>query len=253
MPRPGRDGRAKRSRPSMPPSLGRRRCSAISISFGFSRSSRPHLCPWRFFCGAPKADTQRPTDVLMITPRHCSAALLVVISLGGGGCTMGPNYAEPKAVVAAAFTNPTSPDSAVSSKIDVGIDAPTRWWQTFHDPKLDDLVRRAMGGNRDLKLAASRVRQARLQRAVALGGLWPEIDATGGYNRGHGSQNVVLPFGNTSSTSTPSPSSSRSPSIQADAAPADASSPAIPTAGGGSSSRPAGPTNPIGEGGLPGG
>jgi len=69
-----------------------------------------------------------------------------------------------------------------------------QWWTVFHDPMLDSLIARALQNNWDLQIAISRVREARAERAIAAGGLWPEIDATTGYNRGYGSKNVQLPL-----------------------------------------------------------
>jgi len=39
--------------------------------------------------------------------------------------------------------------------------------------------------NLDLKMAEARLRQARASRGVAVGGLWPSVGASGGYQRGH--------------------------------------------------------------------
>jgi len=107
------------------------------------------------------------------------------------------------------------------------------WWRAFGDPELDSLIDRAVCGNRDLALAASRVRMARAQEAVVSGALWPAIDASAGYNRARGSSNVELPFGGTG------------------AAPAT-TAPLAPQSSSGSQPPSAPPLTPLGQGGLPG-
>lgn len=54
------------------------------------------------------------------------------------------------------------------------------WWQAFHDPQLDETVRRALAGNLDLVAAAARVDQARAMARGARAALLPSLDATGG-------------------------------------------------------------------------
>lgn len=191
---------------------------------------------------------------MTITRFFLDSFLLALVALGAG-CTVGPSYEAPKPAMAPAFAETDGKEAALASRPEPGVEAVQRWWLTFHDPELDALVRRAVAGNRDLKIAASRVRQARIQRAIAAGGLWPTVDLTAGYNRGRGSENVDLPFGAGAPAATPSSSaaSGRSPASDraaADVAPAPA--PAAPVGGAGGGNRPAGPTSPLGEGGLPG-
>jgi outer membrane protein, multidrug efflux system len=182
------------------------------------------------------------------------------------GCAVGPNYHKPTPGSPAHFgelgrsgesggPDPFSEEEASPSDL-------ARWWTVFHDPELDSLVERALRNNRDLKVAVSRVREARAERQVAAGALIPEIDATAGFNRSLGSKNVVLPLsalggggalpasGKASSTTSPDPSSAIRPQVAANS-PADTVVPpsAPPSA---SAAPPGGPASPFGEGGLPG-
>ncbi len=179
--------------------------------------------------------------------------LLSAFALLGAACTVGPNYTAPKPALSADFAEAKISAPGQAIQLQPGVEAVGRWWLTFRDPELEDLVQRAIAGNRDLKIAASRVRQARLQRAIALGSVWPSVDVTGGYNRGHGSQNVDLPFGNAASGgAAPATTTTRSASANRQATDVTSSpNPTAPTGDTGAS-RPAGPSNPLGEGGLPG-
>jgi NodT family efflux transporter outer membrane factor (OMF) lipoprotein len=123
-----------------------------------------------------------------------------------------------------------------------------RWWLTFRDPELESLVSRAEDGNRDLGMALSRVRQARIERAIAAAQIGPNVDLDGGYNRGRGSRNVVLPFGGASSSSSPA---GETRSVRGESAGEPGGAPA-PTPGPSEANAPAGPVSPLGEGGLPG-
>jgi outer membrane protein, multidrug efflux system len=51
------------------------------------------------------------------------------------------------------------------------------WWNTFNDPELASLVKRAIDGNLDLQLAVARVNEARAARGVARSELIPSLGA----------------------------------------------------------------------------
>jgi outer membrane protein, multidrug efflux system len=64
------------------------------------------------------------------------------------------------------------------------------WWDSFGDPVLSDLVRRSAHENRDIKIAAQRVRAARAGETVSRSWLFPSIGvgAAGlAYDTGYGS------------------------------------------------------------------
>ncbi|MFW0755304.1 efflux transporter outer membrane subunit [Pseudomonas sp. H11T01] len=63
------------------------------------------------------------------------------------------------------------------------------WWEVYHDPALTDLVRRAARENRDVKIAAERLRAARAGETVSRSWLLPSVgasasgsDRSSGYN-----------------------------------------------------------------------
>ena len=53
-----------------------------------------------------------------------------------------------------------------------------QWWRSFHDAELDSLIERAVRANLDLKIAASRLLEARAARGVARAGLLPSIETS---------------------------------------------------------------------------
>lgn len=169
------------------------------------------------------------------------------------GCTVGPDYHPPRPALPDTFSalHPAPPAPADGSPIP-GASAVEHWWLAFRDPVLNRLVDRAVAGNRDLQLAASRVRQARLQRSVIYAGALPSLDLAAGVNRGRGSENITLPFGGGGGGAAPTAAPERrvdAPSTGSGDTSSSGSSTAPAASTGG---RPAGPTSPLGEGGLPG-
>ncbi|WP_445192281.1 efflux transporter outer membrane subunit [Sphingomonas sp. Tas61C01] len=97
--------------------------------------------------------------------RFVSAALVASLL---AGCTVGPNYAPAEVPVPAAFAGPQPAGASVD---------PAHWWTAFGDPELDRLIAIALKDNPDIAVAASRVRQARLQEIAARATGRPTIDA----------------------------------------------------------------------------
>ena len=87
------------------------------------------------------------------TRRLKPALYAPLILLLSAACSIRAPYVAP-AVAPAEFRN-TDPALLVEQSFD------PRWWQQFEDPVLDDLVRRALEANHDVRIAVARVDQAR--------------------------------------------------------------------------------------------
>ncbi|WP_445145006.1 efflux transporter outer membrane subunit [Dyella sp. Tek66A03] len=59
------------------------------------------------------------------------------------------------------------------------IEPEAAWWETFHDPVLSDLVRRAALENRDIKIATERLRAAHAGQTISRSFLYPSVSASG--------------------------------------------------------------------------
>jgi NodT family efflux transporter outer membrane factor (OMF) lipoprotein len=57
------------------------------------------------------------------------------------------------------------------------------WWKQFHDPELDSLIERAIRGNIDLRIAATRVTQARALEKAQRSSLFPTLSLAGAFGR----------------------------------------------------------------------
>jgi len=85
---------------------------------------------------------------------------------------MAPDYRAPALPVAAHY-----PDVEVSSGLDA---AATDWQDYFTDPRLRQLIAQALENNRDLRVAASRVEQARAAYGIQRADLFPALNASVG-------------------------------------------------------------------------
>lgn len=97
-----------------------------------------------------------------------AATLAASIALVLSGCAA-PVY-HPKVDVPSSFAAADASSIAPEST----------WWDTFHDPVLSDLVRRAAQENRDIKIATERLNAARAGQTVSRSFLYPSISAVGG-------------------------------------------------------------------------
>lgn len=103
--------------------------------------------------------------------------LLIAIAVLAAGCTVGPNYQRPATVVPASFRAPEPlPPSQAASIADV------KWFDVFKDEKLQELIRRALERNYDLREAVTRVEAARANLGITRADQFPTVGAAGNIN-----------------------------------------------------------------------
>src|SRR6185369_9679303 len=100
------------------------------------------------------------------------------VSLLLAGCVAGPTFESPKTPPAERYTTEALPGVAM-----VNGTVPETWWSLFHSPKLDDTVRTALSGNRNLQVAQATLKQANELLGVAKAAKNPEISADAGAGR----------------------------------------------------------------------
>src|SRR5262245_42589069 len=99
-------------------------------------------------------------------------------------CKVGPDYCPPPAPVATDWMYADDPHVQRRQIED--------WWTVFQDPALNSLIERAYQQNLNLRVLGARVLQARAQRAIAVGNLFPQSQqAFGQYSREGLSFNAV--------------------------------------------------------------
>src|SRR5580692_9147814 len=86
-------------------------------------------------------------------------------------CTVGPNYHRPVVQTPAAFHGTNEPQQ--TAQTESFADLP--WWQVFHDPQLQELIRTALKQNFDVQLAIERVTAARSQVGIVRSNQFPQV------------------------------------------------------------------------------
>jgi len=120
--------------------------------------------------------------------KSSTSAIAAALLLAGAvsGCSMAPTYQRPAAPVADAFPADTPPVGAAANAAPASTRsaADTGWRAFFPDSRLQQLIAAALENNRDLRIAALRIEEARgayrIQRADRL----PTVSASLGESRG---------------------------------------------------------------------
>lgn len=99
---------------------------------------------------------------------------------GLAGCMVGPDYREPVPVVSNRWQVERDPATGLKP-----IDPETlkTWWKSFGDAQLDRLMDQALSGNLDMKIALTRIDQARAQRRGTRAELFPQVAASASAGR----------------------------------------------------------------------
>jgi outer membrane protein, multidrug efflux system len=100
-------------------------------------------------------------------------------------CTVGPNYHRPNVQIPTSFR---APSQQAESQTPSFADLP--WWQVFHDPQLQELIRTALKQNYDLQLAVERVNAARAQVGITRSNQFPQVSANPDFTGGKTDQNI---------------------------------------------------------------
>ncbi len=101
------------------------------------------------------------------------------------GFKVGPNYCRPPAPVAEEWTYAADPAVQARHLQD--------WWEVFQDPTLDSLIATAYEQNPNLRVAGTRVLEARAQQAIAVANIFPQSQTlTGSYGRADLNSNMPL-------------------------------------------------------------
>src|SRR5439155_27069203 len=99
------------------------------------------------------------------------------------GCTLGPNYQRPTVPAPEGWRGgQAAPDP--------GSLADLAWWKLFQDDELRRLVPTATEANKDLRIAVTRVDQARAQLGVTRSAQFPVINAAADLTTNRISENV---------------------------------------------------------------
>jgi len=109
---------------------------------------------------------------------------------------MGPNYKRPTVAVPPAYRGiaPDAPAQTESASL-----GDQKWWDVFQDEQLRSLVRTALQQNYDLRIAASRILEARAQLGITRADQFPTVSGGAGITDVRTAQSKFLPAFETSS------------------------------------------------------
>jgi outer membrane protein, multidrug efflux system len=107
-------------------------------------------------------------------------SLCVLLVLLVSGCALGPNYKRPAVDAPVNFRSAITPVEQTSL-------AELPWWQIFNDETLQRLISEALQNNYDLRVAVTRVEQARQIAAQARAQFFPTINYDGAVATGRNS------------------------------------------------------------------
>ncbi len=113
--------------------------------------------------------------------------LAVSVSIFLSGCTVGPDFKQP---VVETLENYRFETQAVETMVNL------KWWELCDDPVLYTIVSMALENNRDLKIAVSRIEQARATLGFTKADQYPKIDIEAGASKGNFSGGTRSPTTN---------------------------------------------------------
>jgi multidrug efflux system outer membrane protein len=117
---------------------------------------------------------------------------LSFLSFITGCAALGPNYQRPPITTPEVYRSQIDGPEAASF-------ADLPWWEVFQDTALKDLIAEAVKNNYDLRIATTRIEQARARAGIAYAEFFPQIGYEGAVGQAHtaGQFFVPVPSGQT--------------------------------------------------------
>src|SRR5258708_39420392 len=106
------------------------------------------------------------------SPAPRTGFLLPLTTILLASCAVGPNFHMPSVALPEAFR-----DEPSAASINSLADLP--WWSVFKDQTLQNLIQTALTNNYDLRIAISRVEQARCLQRQAQSAFLPQVGYVG--------------------------------------------------------------------------
>jgi outer membrane protein, multidrug efflux system len=103
---------------------------------------------------------------------YSAAVIVLLLVVFLPGCLVGPNYSRPKVTAPPAFRGAEGAAQQVSF-------ADLPWWEVFKDQTLQGLIKTSLASNYDVRIAVTRIEQARQIAAQARAQFFPTLDYQG--------------------------------------------------------------------------
>ena len=108
--------------------------------------------------------------------RAYNVIFTAVLLAAAAGCTVGPKYKRPAYPTPPAFRG--ADDAAVISDAQGSL-GDEQWAQVFREPELQDLIRKALSNNYDLRIAAQRILEQQAQVQITRSQQFPTLSVGG--------------------------------------------------------------------------
>jgi multidrug efflux system outer membrane protein len=108
--------------------------------------------------------------------RAYAVIFTAVLLAAAAGCTVGPKYKQPAYPTPPAFRG--ADDAAVISDAQGSL-GDQQWAQVFREPELQDLIRKALTNNYDLRIAAQRILEQQAQVQITRSQQFPSLSVGG--------------------------------------------------------------------------
>lgn len=113
----------------------------------------------------------------MINMSHFPRLILLAAAVGIlSGCTVGPNYARPKYPAPPAFRGADDASITSDAKPSLGDE---QWASVYREPELQDLIRKALANNYDVRIAAQRILEQQAQVRITRSQQFPSVTVGG--------------------------------------------------------------------------
>jgi multidrug efflux system outer membrane protein len=117
----------------------------------------------------------------------CYLAIGAAAALVLSACKVGPNYHRPVVQTPTAFHDASE---SQQTGVQTSSFADLPWWEVFHDPQLQELIRTALKQNYDLQLAVERVDAARAQVGIVRSNQFPQVSVNPDFSGGKTAENT---------------------------------------------------------------
>jgi outer membrane protein, multidrug efflux system len=103
-----------------------------------------------------------------------SLVAVSLVMLLTSGCAVGPNYKRPRVDVPGTYRGAVPQEAPQPAAESLG---DQKWWEVFQDKQLQDLIHTALQQNYDVRIAATRILEARAQVGIVRADQLPTISA----------------------------------------------------------------------------
>ncbi len=115
-------------------------------------------------------------SILQLKTRFFSLSLGLVAMSALAGCNVGPKYTRPNYTAPTAFRG--ADDAAVSSDSKQSL-GDEQWSAVYQEPELQELIRKALANNYDVRIAAQRILEQQAQVKITRSQEFPQITVGG--------------------------------------------------------------------------